>query len=250
MRLRRQRDSGVDLDALAPFVDWSEFLPDFRRAWRANAKGRAEHVTFVGPNGQGKSYLAVKLLEDRVQARGAHAVILATKPKDLTLSRLGWPIIRKWPPGYGQDQVIFWPKPAKGSSAATMHDVQRRAFGPMLDEVFDEGKRTVYFDEAAYFTEDLGMTDDMRRLWQMGRSNDVIVMAGTQRPRGVPRPMFSECSWFFAFRTADEDELRRVGEIGGADSTAIREIMRSLKPHEFVCVRTRTGEMVRSKVTR
>lgn len=248
MRLRRR--AGVDLDEVAPFAPWSEFLHEFNAMWRANVKGKAEHVTLIGPNGQGKSMLALELLKERVVTRHAHVAILATKPRDQTLARLRWPVIRRWPPGYGQDQVIFWPKAPKGSSAATTHEVQRRAFEPMLQEVFDEGNRTVYFDEAAYFTDELAMNDDMKRLWQMGRSNNVIVVAGTQRPRGVPRPMFSECSWFFAFRTADEDELRRVGEIGGADSTAIREIMRSLAPHEFLCVQTRTGVMVRSKVTR
>jgi hypothetical protein len=60
--------------------------------------------------------------------------------------------------------------------------------------------------------------------------------------------MFSECSWFIAFRTTDEDELRRVSEIGGADTKTLRAIMRKLQPHEFVACQTRTGKMVRSKM--
>lgn len=236
-----------ELEELAPFVSWPRFLPHFLDKWAENTRGQAQHVTMVGPNGQGKTHLALRLIAERSRIRGSHVVILATKPRDLTLSRLGWPILRQWPPGYGQDKVIFWPKVPRGGTAADALVAQRRAFRPVLAELFEEGNRTLYIDEAAYFAQDLRLEDELRRLWQMGRSQNLIVVAGTQRPTGVPRPMFSEPSWFFAFRTADEDELRRVSEIGGVDTKSLRTVMRRLAPHEFVAVQTRTGVMVRSK---
>ena len=146
--------------------------------------------------------------------------------------------------------MIFWPKTPRGASAADTLAAHRRAFRPVLAELFEEGNRTLYIAEVAYFAQDLKLEDELRRLWQMGRSQNLIVVAGTQRPTGVPRPMFSEPSWFIAFRTADEDELRRVSEIGGVDTRALRDIMRRLAPHEFVVVQTRTGRMVRSKAPR
>ncbi len=231
-----------------PYSPWATFLDEFQTHWPANTNGRAEHVTLVGPNGQGKTVLALELLKERARRRDAHIVILATKPRDRELSALGWPIIREWPPGYGQPRVIFWPRFPKDVRRAAM--MQRMALDPVLADIFAEGKRTVYVDEAFYLTDVLKLEYTMRQFWTQGRSNDLLVVAGTQRPVKVPREMFSECRWFIAFRTADEDELRRVGEIGGVDSKTLREVIRTLKPHEFVCCQTRTGVMVRSKVER
>lgn len=230
-----------------PFAPWPEFREDFSAAWRENRGGKAEHVTLVGPTGQGKSTLALALLKERVRLRKANVVVFGTKPRDATLSKLGWPVIREWPPGYGKEQVIFWPKFGDVRSARSR---QRKAFEPVLADIFRDGGRTVYIDEAAYFAKELRLDAIMRQYWTQGRSQNLIVVAGTQRPVDVPRPMFSECSWFIAFRTADEDELKRVSEIGGTDTKLIREVMRTLKPHEFLAVQTRTGTMVRSKVTR
>lgn len=242
----RQSRGLIDAEDV-PFAPWDEFLDEFMEVWPANAGGQAEHVTMVGPTKQGKTTLGLAILRERARRRGAHIVVFATKPKDPTLTKLGWPIIREWPPGYGQKTVIFWPRFSKDVRQAAYF--QRKAFDPVLADVFHDGNRVVYFDEAFYFTDVLGLGGTMRQFWTQGRSVNLVVVAGTQRPRGVPREMFSEASFFFAFRTADEDELRRVGEIGGVDVKQLRSVMRTLKPHEFVAVRTRTGEMVRSKVT-
>lgn len=243
-------DPATAADAV-PFAPWDEFLPDFLAAWAPNSGGRAQHLTIVGPNGQGKTLLAHTLLDRRADQRDGDVVVLATKPRDKELSALarkpGWAITRTWPPSYGQRRVIFWPK---FGDVRTVARRQQTEFEPVLADIFAEGNRTVYIDEAFYFVDPLRLDDILVRYWQMGRAQNLLVVAGTQRPRGVPRAMFSECSWFIAFRTADEDELRRVSEIGGTDTKVIREVMRSLKPHEFVVCQTRTGEMVRSKVKR
>lgn len=233
----------------APWVAWSIFEPEFQARWDVNRKGKAQHVTLVGPNGQGKSMLALQLVKERARLREASVVVIATKPRDRTLAKLGrqpgWYIIRRWPPGYGQDCVIYWPP---FGDVRTVTERHREVVNETLAEIFHEGHRVVYFDEAYYVAGDLDAEPIMRKMWQMGRSQDIIVVAGTQRPVAVPRAMFSECSWFFAFRTTDEDELRRVSEIGGADTRTLRAIMRTLKPHEFVACQTRTGRMVRSKM--
>jgi hypothetical protein len=246
---RDRVDREDDLDDEAPWVSWSEFEPEFQAAWRPNVKGKAQHVTLVGPNGQGKSELALRLIRRRAELRGSHVVVFATKPRDRALSKLGrqpgWSIIRKWPPSYGQERVIFWPPFGDVRSVTSRH---REIMNETLADVFHEGNRVIYFDEAYYMAQDLECEPIMRKMWQMGRSQNLIVVAGTQRPVAVPRPMFSECAWFFAFRTSDEDELRRVGELGGSDTKVLRSIMRTLRPHEFVACQTRTGNVVRSKL--
>lgn len=245
-----ERDRALDdLEEQAPRVDWATFEPEFQTAWPENAGGKAQHVTLVGPTSQGKSTLALRLIERRAELRDSHVVIFATKPRDRALSALGrkadWHIVRRWPPSYGQERVIFWPPFGDVKSVTSRH---RDVMGDVLADVFHEGNRVVYFDEAYYMADDLGQEAIMRKMWQMGRSQNLVVVAGTQRPVAVPRPMFSECSWFFAFRTSDEDELRRVGELGGTDTKLLRSIIRTLRPHEFVACQTRTGRMVRSKM--
>jgi len=239
-----------EIDGVAPWVEWPRFAVAFQTAWAENQKGKAQHVTLVGPNGQGKSMLALEIIRERARLRGSHCVVIATKPRDRTLSSLGrkpgWSIVRKWPPSYGQERVIFWPPFGDVRTVTGRH---QEIMNETLADIFHEGNRVVYFDEAYYMAQDLDCEPIMRKMWQMGRSQNLVVVAGTQRPVAVPRPMFSECSWFFAFRTTDEDELRRVSEIGGADTRTLREIMRTLRPHEFVACQTRTGRMVRSKMT-
>jgi hypothetical protein len=233
----------------APWVPWADFSAEFQTVWAENQKGKAQHVTLVGPNGQGKSMLALGIIAERARLRDSHVVVIATKPRDRTLAALGrrpdWSIIRKWPPSYGQRCVIFWPPFGDVRDVTERH---REIMADTLAAIFHDGNRVVYFDEAYYIADDLGAEPIMRKMWQMGRSQNLVVVAGTQRPVAVPRAMFSECSWFFAFRTTDEDELRRVSEIGGADTRSLRAIMRTLKPHEFVACQTRTGRMVRSKM--
>lgn len=232
-----------------PTQPWDVFLPDFVSAWAPNANGQAEHVTIVGPTGQGKTHLAKAILLERAKVRSSHMVALGTKPRDRTLASFGWPVIREWPPGYGQDQVIYWPR-FKPTLAETKAD-HRTRFVAVLEDIRKDGGRTVFVDEVAYLSNDLSMRKDLATYWQMARSTDVCLVAATQRPVEVPRQMWSECSWLFAFRTRDKAELDRLGEIGGGmDTGQVRAAIQGLAPHEFLCVRTRTGEMMVSKVTR
>ncbi|SRR6266542_3258633 len=220
-------------------AEWPDFVDEF-----TGAHEPGEHVAIVGPTGQGKTTLALALLDESFD-RQPHRVILATKPRDDALKQLRWPIIRRWPPDYGKDRVILWPEytPEKGIAN------QRKTFGPALTQIFRDGARVVYFDEAWWFAEKLRMGDRLDEFLVQGRSMNLSVVCGTQRPVNVPRTVFSEPSWVFFFRSRDVDELRRVGEIGGSvDTATIREEIQRLDRYEFLCVRKTTGEMVKSKV--
>lgn len=229
----------ADPSSPAPIVGWDDFIADFVPAWK-----QGEHVSIVGPTGQGKSVLGLALVKARARARDADTVVFGTKPRDRTLDKLGWPVVTEWPPNYGENQVIVWPAYGDPDDAAIR---QEKAFRPVMRRIFKDGNRTVYIDEVSDFHERMGLTNLLNEYWKMGRSNGLTFVAATQRPRGVPRAMFSEPSWLFFFRTPDEDELKRVSEIGG-DTKLVKEIVRRLDPHQFLCIRPRTGEMVRSKV--
>lgn len=232
------------VEATAPeftVLPWEEFAEMFSREHK-----QGEHVAIVGPTGSGKSVLGLSLCQivgarmgkDR---RPSRVVVLATKPRDDTVTALGWPVVKRWPPAYGQEHCVVWPRKGTPSTIAAQ---QRRVFSPLLDVIYQEGGQTVYIDEAGYFEvalpKGLGLASTMEQYWTAARANKITLIAGTQRPRHVTRSMWSEPSWVCVFAPEDEDDLKRVAELSGAKD-AVLEITSQLGGHEFVCVRRQRG---------
>lgn len=209
------------------------------------AHKQGEHVAIVGPSGGGKTTLGLELCQLVGSRKGrdrrpSRVVVLGTKPRDDTLSRMvkaGWPIIKQWPPAYGEEHCIVWPRGRGASTAASRH---RNVFLPLMDAIYDEGGQTVCVDEAAYFERQppagLGMGATMEQFWSAARSNRITMIGGTQRPRNVTRLMWSEPSWIIIFTPEDEDDLKRVAELSGR-KPAVLEIVPQLGGFEFLCVR-------------
>ena len=235
--------STVEAEPTAEFtvLPWDEFSEVFSREHK-----QGEHVAIVGQTGSGKSVLGLSLCQivgartgkDR---RPSRVVVLATKPRDDTVTALGWPTVKKWPPAYGQEHCIVWPRKGSPSTIAAQ---QRRVFSPLLDVIYQEGGQTVYIDEAGYFEvalpKGLGLASTMEQYWTAARANKITLIAGTQRPRHVTRSMWSEPSWVFIFPPDDEDDLKRVAELSGAKDTVL-DITPQLGGHEFLCVRRQRG---------
>jgi energy-coupling factor transporter ATP-binding protein EcfA2 len=219
---------------------WEAFQAMFAEGYE-----EGEHVSLVGPTGSGKSVTGVELIKI-IGARRAHdrrparVIVLADKPRDDTIMALhkdGWPIIKEWPPSYGQEHAIIWPRTADEKT-------QRNIFRPVLDAVYQEGGQTVYIDEAAYFSDPapdgLGLRAKLGKFWRAARSNKAAVVAGTQRPCAVPRLMWSEPSWVLVFAVEDEDDLKRVAQLSGRP-LAVWSIVPNLGGHEFMCIRRQRG---------
>lgn len=228
---------------------WPQFEAMFSEAYE-----EGEHVSLVGPTGTGKSYTGVQLIkvigERRAHdKRPARVIVLADKPRDDTIMALHkegmdkrpqeWQIIKEWPPSYGQEHAIIWPRTADEAT-------QRRVFRPVLDAIYQEGGQTVYIDEAAYFSDPapdgLGLRAKLGKFWRAARSNKAAVVAGTQRPCAVPRLMWSEPSWVFIFAVEDEDDLKRVAQLSGRP-LAVWNCVPNLGGHEFMCIRRQRGGM-------
>lgn len=222
-------------------ISWDEFAAKFKGSHK-----QGEHVAIVGQTGSGKSVLGTALSRivasrNATDGRPARVVVLATKPRDDTVAALGWPIVKKWPPSYGQEACIVWPRPKDPEKAA---QTQRAVFRPLLARIYQEGGQTVYIDEAAYFERPLpnglGLSTTMEQYWTTARALKLTLIAATQRPRHVSRSMWSEPSWVFIFPPDDMDDLKRVAELSGAKERVL-ELVPALSGHEFVCVQRQRG---------
>jgi energy-coupling factor transporter ATP-binding protein EcfA2 len=221
-------------------VPWDQFSELFLRSHKAG-----EHVSVVGTTGSGKSVLMFELCRLLAKRkvknnRPASVAVLANKPRDATLMKLhkeGWPIVKKWPPAYGQEHCIVWPRGGPPSGRARR---LAQVYRPLLDRIYSEGNQTVCIDEASYFERPLpnglGLHGVMEEYWTSARSSKLSLIAGTQRPRRVTRSMWSEPSWLFVFRPDDIDDLKRVAELSGQRLEVMAAAPR-LGGHEFLIVR-------------
>lgn len=208
-----------------------------------------EHLEIMGQNGSGKSYFERVVLQMRVAARQSHVVLIATKPADATLAGMGWPIIEKWPPDYGKNQVIFWAK-SKGLSKASQVE-QKRKILDVLDRLWTaDSNRIVVFDEIAYLATDLGLRTELTTYYREARALGITIVASTQRPQGVPRWMHSESAWSVFFAPKDAADAERMAEVAGSKRDYM-PILQSLDraKYEFLLVRGLTGEMYISHIT-
>ncbi|QUH03834.1 ATP-binding protein [Saccharopolyspora erythraea] len=230
-------------------IPWDELEPAILDHWGwPGGKWQPEHMAVLGPTGSGKSYFATHLLHQRVTRSGAHAIIVATKPADSTMTRMarqGWVIRRTWPPDYGQNRVIYWPTSGKPSEGIAR---QRQAVFEMLDELWKpDANVIIQFDEIAYIEHELKLSPLIAKYWRESRALGITLMAMTQRPRFVSRYMHSEPSWSVAFRPDDEDDAARVAEVIGG-RRKYKPILLDLEPHEFLIVRRRKREAYISKL--
>ena len=230
-------------------VRWPEFEAMFGRAHK-----QGEHVALVGRNGTGKTQVGLGLCEIIGARRGkdgrpSRVTVLSTKPRDDTVTRLiqkgkptgEWQIIKQWPPSYGEEHCVVWPRGGPPSGAAKRH---RAVFVPLIDTIYAEGGQTLYIPEAAYFERPLpnglGMSGTMEQCWSTARSLHLTVISDTQRPRQVTRLMWSEPSWLFIFHVNDDDDLKRVAEMSGRKQD-VWKIAPKLGSHEFLCIRSQQG---------
>lgn len=220
-------------------LQWEDFQVMFQGAHK-----QGEHVAIVGPTGSGKTVLGIELcriIGSRIaeDKRPSRVTILQFKPRDDTLKMLipDWPVIKEWPPSYGQEHCIVWPRSKTPSKAARLH---RAVFLPLIDTIYNEGSQTIYVPEAAYFErplpKGLGMAPTMENLWSTARSLKLTVVSDTQRPTHVTRLMWSEPAWLMIYPPDDEEDLKRVAQLSG-EKVAVLNIVPRLGEHEFLCVR-------------
>ncbi|TCO52987.1 ATP-binding protein [Actinocrispum wychmicini] len=233
-------------------VPWDELGPAFYREWGwPGGTWIPEHLAILGPTGSGKTQFMLTAISERCRLSGAHAVVLATKPADNTVTSLapkGWKLRRSWPPDYGETQVVFWP-PGQSLTQGQEYAKQRRAVYDFLADLWKpKANIIIAYDEIAYVENELGLRRMVDLYWREARSQGITICASTQRPRNVSRQMHSNPSWSVAFKPDDEDDAKRVGEILGSRRN-YGPILMQLEPYQFLLVRRRTQDAYVSKLT-
>lgn len=204
---------------------------------------QGEHITIIGPTGQGKTTLALDLMGQR-----RYPLIVATKPRDPVMSKLaksdGYQVIHEWPPV--RERTILWPplrRPEdKYRQAVAVHDA--------LTRCFVAGGYAILIDELSYVIDELKCRDAVTAIWQQGRTLNLSLVTCVLRPSGVPLLAYDQATYVIMFRDADETNLRRMGGLGYWSRREIIENVSQLQRHEFLVLNTRDGRMIRSKTER
>lgn len=228
---------------IPPRIPWSQLGPEFASVWgRADpADPQPEAMEVLGPNGSGKTHLLATVLQDRARVRNSPAVIIATKPADATLIKLGWPVTDDWADVRKLRQCIFWPRTkAMGTARKSYHD---RKIRDLLERLWvPESNTIVAFDDIGY-TEKL--SGEMRELiemyWRESRSQGITPVGMKQRPQGANRHMSSETWWTAAFVPKEQLDKERFAEMFGRKQDWM-PVFDAIDPdrHEFLFRHTRT----------
>jgi hypothetical protein len=224
---------------MIPRMHWLDFLKSFK--WE-----QGEHVTLIGPTGQGKTYLVNAIIHLR-----RYVAILITKKRDPMIKEFekqGFERLKSWQevPHEIHPKVLLQP-PFARNEPKERHQFDE--FKYALDRGFEQGKWTLYADELPYLIDELGLKKQLQRLWYQGRSLKVSVISSAQRPAWLPLLAYSSATHLFFFRTTDETDLKRLGGLGGVDNKVIRAAVSVLGSHEVLYLNTRTGKMLITKVS-
>lgn len=222
---------------------WSQVYEHLARNWRVG-----QHMALVGGTGSGKTTFAREVLDLR-----DWVVVLGTKIRDPDLygafQKKGYVVKSEWSPfDTSNNRVIFappLPSPTKEGRQA-----QANAFRKVLIELFqlEQGNWTVYADEVRFLTHDLGLTTEWDTLELQGRALGITLVTATQRPRGVPRNVFAQATWFGFWRMPNAEDRVAASELVGGQTYTAREAMAILPPHEMLLVNAVTDDSMRTKV--
>ena len=200
-------------------------------------------MALIASTRSGKTTFAKHVLEIR-----DWVVVFGTKPRDPELYDgfvdRGYVIQDRWDPtDLSNNRVIFRPP-----GSLTNTGPQREAFTQALEALYEAGGWTLYLDEILVLSRDLGMERILNRMYTQAASNNVTIVASTQRPRTAPQNMFQQSEWFGLWRIPDREDRDRAAEMLGTNRGMAMEAMAVLPRYELLVCNRITDQAFRTKV--
>ena len=172
---------------------------------RSLAPSLGERAIFAGQTGSGKTTAILAALPAYY---GKRQIIIADTKNDPTIESLAGPVVTKlkdlpkaakWP---DNPLVIYRPNAQELSDLVILD-----AF---CDWVYRRGKTVLVIDELGQFAAGAHAGMGLTSIFARGRTAEVTVLAGTQRPINVPIIAFTESQLFFIFRLLFRNDRERL----------------------------------------
>lgn len=100
----------------------------------------------------------------------------------------------------------------------------------VLNEIYEEGNRLVYVDEATLLVPTRAARHPLGKLIRTGRERGIGVWTGTQRPKEIPSYVFTESEHILSFRLQFKDDRDKVSQFSG---DAMSPLLASVRGHDL-----------------
>jgi hypothetical protein len=211
------------------------------------------HVVFGGPSQNGKTTLAFKLLEYCATPE-VPAHVIVSKPRDPVTSReskrLGYPIVREWPPPVSLSRLLKREKPSGYTLWPPFGDMTNdvpnasRITREYMDYTYTKGAEgeqcIMVLDDTYAKSVVLNLDREMVTLHAMAGAMGIGVWTFVQKPTGAgrtPLMAYGAAEYVFLFYDPDKKNRERYDEIGGFDPKEIERILMSLRKYQALCLK-------------
>lgn len=226
-------------------IDRKTFLD---RVWSYRS---GQHVSFIGPTGSGKTYLALQLLaKSATEDLPAYVTVMKARDKtmnDFLRAHERWKRILNYPPPPVMPGVTkpvgyaVWPHHTNNPEADDVR--HEEIFHRMHRQLYVKGDNIIFDDEVVSLVREMAMKPDLTRIWTKGRSIGCGLWGATQRPAMVPLEMYDQAQHLFLANIKDKRSQDRFGEISGVDPEIVVSVVRQLPKHHWLYIRQEEGSM-------